>query len=1114
MQRKAAMLELSHISKSYTTGSFTQKALDDVSVAFRDCEFVSILGPSGSGKTTLLNMIGGLDHFDSGDLLIDGISTRKYKDRDWDAYRNNRIGFVFQSYNLIPHQTVLANVELALTLSGVSAQERSRRAREALEKVGLAEHADKKPSQLSGGQMQRVALARALVNNPEIVLADEPTGALDSATSVQVMDLLKEVAQDRLVIMVTHNPQLAEEYSTRIVNLKDGVVLSDTDPYDPAADLEHRAARPPRKTSMSFWTALQLSFGNLMTKKGRTFLTAFAGSIGIIGIAAILALANGANGYIRDTEEEMLTVYPLTIQGTSFDIASILSQVSGSGGDGGQGSSGDAASSSDASSGKVSEAQTITNMFKSVGKNDLKSLKAYLDGNGGDIDSYSRAIQYSYDVTPHLYLEKDDGSVVQVNPESSFTQLGMGVSSSVSSSITSQSSAFHELLDDQDLIRDQYDLVAGSWPEKEDELLVVLRPDGTIPDLDAFELGLRDHSQLDYMVSTLTQSETSESEEAAIDEDAGTSYSTDEILSSRLRLVYPSDIYSYDSQYNVWTDRSDDTDFMKSLVSQGKELKVVGIIQAKDSSSSLDPGIYYTSALTRDVMDHAAGSEIVKQQLADPATDVFTGKSFIEEAAGTSDEDIDLSNLFNVDADALKASFSFDTSKLDLDLSSLDLSGMQMPEVDVPALDLSGVDFTDIDLSGVDASKLDTQELAALIPDFSDVDIVSIISKLDIKVDQTKAQALMAELTQQYQAYMKEHPDAKVQDYFLTDACRTTIEQGVQQMVNFDEIQSQLEQELDPIVDKKVQDSIAKALKSQIVQQLASQIESQIEAKITSALTSYIQTAMAQTMGQVSTALETQLSSALQQSMDKLAGSMASALSVDTDKIRSAFSLNIDETQLRELMASMMTNGSASYDGNLEKLGYADPDTPSEIDIYPGDFDDKEQVIRILDEYNDAQTDTAKKITYTDVVGTLMQSVTRIVDMITRILIAFVSISLVVSSIMIAVITYISVLERKKEIGILRSIGASKHNVSSVFNAETVIEGLVSGVMGVAITLLASIPVNIYVYNHYAVSNIMQLTPQYALILIGISVALTFLAGLIPASKASRADPVEALRSE
>ncbi len=1106
------MLELRDISKKYVTGSFTQVALDHISVAFRDSEFVAVLGPSGSGKTTMLNVVGGLDHFDSGDLLVDGISTQRFRDRDWDAYRNNRIGFVFQSYNLIPHQTVLANVELALTLSGVSRAERRERALKALADVGLADHVDKRPAQLSGGQMQRVAIARALINDPEILLADEPTGALDSATSVQVMDLLKEVSRDRLVVMVTHNPELARQYATRIVELRDGHITSDSDPFEPGPEEERRPAKPTRKTSMSFLTAMGLSFNNLMTKKGRTFLTAFAGSIGIIGIAAILALSNGANNYIADTEEEMLTVYPLTIEGTSLDLTSVLSSVSGSGSSGG-GLDGNNTQSVEGTD-SIKESSSITNMFKSVGKNDLKSLKAYLDANGGGIDTYAHAIQYSYDVTPYLYLEKDDGSVVQVNPESSFSQLGAGVSSSITSSMTSQTSAFHELLDDTDLIKGQYNLVAGDWPTQADELLVVLRPDGTIPDLDTFELGLRDHNQLDYMVSTLTQSTTSQDEESAIDVDEGSSYPVEDILASKLKLVYPSDIYSYDSEYNVWTDRSDDDAFMQELASQGMDVKVVGIVQAKDSSSSLSPGIYYTSALTRQVMDHAAQSEIVKQQLADPATDVFTGKTFVEEAAGASDENIDLSNLFNVDGDALKASFSFDTSKLNLDLSSLDMSNMTMPQVDVTALDPSSIDFSSVDLSGIDVSQLDTQELQELMPDFSDVDWATIISNLDIKYDQSAADALMSQLTTEYQAYMQEHPDANVQDYFTSDQGRQTIETGVEKIVNFDDIQSQLEEQLGPIVDEKVSDSVAKALKSQIVQQLSSQIASQLEAQITSALTSYIQTAMTQVMTQVTTALQTQLTSAMQSSMDKLVGSLASAMSVDTDKIRSAFSLNVDETQLRELMMSMLTNSSATYEDNLTKLGYADPETPSEIDIYPGDFSDKEQIIRILDEYNDAQTDEAKKITYTDIVGTLMQSVTRIVNMISYLLIAFVSISLIVSSIMIAVITYISVLERKKEIGILRSIGASKHNVSSVFNAETVIEGLVSGVMGIAITLLVSIPVNIYVFNRYAVSNIMQLSWQHALILIGISVLLTFLAGLIPASKASRADPVEALRSE
>jgi hypothetical protein len=553
---------------------------------------------------------------------------------------------------------------------------------------------------------------------------------------------------------------------------------------------------------------------------------------------------------------------------------------------------------------------------------------------------------------------------------------------------------------------------------------------------------------------------------------------------------------------------------MQELVSQGMDVKVVGIVQAKDSSSSLSPGIYYTSALTRQVMDHAAQSEIVQQQLADPATDVFTGKTFIEEAAGASEEDIDLSNLFNVDADALKASFSFDTSKLNVDLSSLDMSTMTTPQVDVPALDLSGVDFTNVDLSGVDVSKLDTQELQELMPDFSDVDWASIISNLDIKFDQSAADALMSQLTTEYQAYMREHPDANPQDYFMSEQGRQTIETGVEKIVNFDDIQRQLKEQLDPIVDEKVSDSVAKALKSQIVQ--AACLADCVPARGPDHECPHELHPVCDDAGH---------EPGLHRASDPahfchaVEHGQARGEPCERDVCRrrqdqSAFSLNVDETQLRELMMSMLTNSSATYDDNLVKLGYADPETPSEIDIYPGNFDDKEQVIRILDEYNASQTDEAKKITYTDLVGTLMESVTRIVNMISYLLIAFVSISLIVSSIMIAVITYISVLERKKEIGILRSIGASKHNVSSVFNAETVIEGLVSGVMGIAITLAASIPVNAYVLNRYAVADIMQLSWQHAVILIGISVLLTFLAGLIPASKASREDPVEALRSE
>lgn len=1101
------MLELSHIAKSYTTDSFTQTALNDVSLAFRDCEFVSILGPSGSGKTTLLNVIGGLDHFDSGDLLIDGTSTKKYKDRDWDTYRNNRIGFVFQSYNLIPHQTALSNVELALTLSGVSKEERTQRAKEALAKVGLADHMDKKPSQLSGGQMQRVALARALVNNPEIVLADEPTGALDSQTSIRVMDLLKEVANDRLVVMVTHNPDLAQRYSTRIVRLADGEITADSDPFNPNA-APHRKARSPRKTSMSPLTALSLSFSNLMSKKGRTFLTAFAGSIGIIGIAAILALSSGARGYIHDVEEEMMTVYPLSVQATNVDVTSIMSEMN----------AGRDNKDSDEQPDTVAESESLHNMFQSVGKNDLKSLKSYLDADGGNINNYVRSIQYSYNVTPQFFATRSDGSYVQVNPETSFRQLGFGGSAS-SASMLSSTSAYHMLLDDTNLVKDKFDLVAGSWPTQEDELLVVLNQDGTLSDFDAYELGLRDHLELEGMVS-LVVSEASGSENDKTKEDYEPDdnrvYSYEDILNAHVKMVYPSDMYTYDGTYNIWTDKSNDTDFMNNLIANGKDLHVAGIVKQADSAtaSALDPGLYYTSAVTHDIMDHAEQSDIVQQQLSDPERDVFSNRSFLEEASGQDAPDFDFTSLFTVDGTALQAAFHFDPSALNLDFSSLDFSNMQMPEVDVPKLDLSSIDLSQVMVPDVKVEDLNQEELQQLMPDLSDVDLSKVLSQIHVDIDQTQAQALMSQVMAEYQQYMSDHPDASPTDYFLSDQGQQTIRQGVERMVDLNDLETQVRDALAPEIDERLTNSLSQALRSQIAQQLTSQMVQQITAQITQSLTQTLEAAFASVMQQLSQSLQAQLTQELQQNAAKLSAGMAQAISVDPNQIRNAFKLNMDEQQINEILTSMLTQRSSTLEGNLQQLGYADEASPSKIDIYPGDFDDKQAVLNILNTYNDQQSDPTERVTYTDLVGTVMQSITRIINLVSYVLIAFVSISLVVSSIMIAVITYISVLERRKEIGILRSIGASKGNIRSIFNAETIIEGFVSGVMGIIITLIITIPVNAYVLATYKVRNVMRLSWSSALILIGISILLTFLAGLIPASKAAREDPVEALRSE
>ncbi len=713
------MLELRDISKKYVTGNFTQVALDHVSVAFLDSEFVAVLGPSGSGKTTMLNVVGGLDHFDSGDLLVDGISTKRFRDRDWDAYRNNRIGFVFQSYNLIPHQTILANVELALTLSGVSRSERRERALKALADVGLADHVDKRPAQLSGGQMQRVAIARALINDPEILLADEPTGALDSVTSVQVMDLLKEVSRDRLVVMVTHNPELARQYATRIVELRDGHITNDSAPFEPGPEEERRPAKPTRKTSMSFLTALGLSFNNLMTKKGRTLMTAFAGSIGIIGIAAILSLANGVNNYINNVEEETLSAYPVQISEQSVDMASMLSSASAERSD----SSSD---DSDSPDGTVGTTPMVSNMAANVGTNDTASLKEYLDGNGGGINSQVSAIDYQYNVTPQIFLADTTNGPVQVNPESSFSSLGMG--SAGSSSMGMSTNVFSQLPGSLSLFEDQYNVKAGRWPESADELALVLDSKGKLLDLLAYDMGLRDHGELEKMVNEFVSGEAVETD------DTSATYTYDQLMSPTFSLVNASDMYSYEDSLGVWSDRSDDDEYMKSLVENGTKLHIVGVVQPKkgDRAHTLSSGIYYTKALTQQVIEAAKGSQIVQDQIANPDVDVFTGETFENEAAGNTSK-LDFSSFVTVDGTKFQSAFSFDSAALASSASNLDLSGLDLSSMDLSSITVPQMDPSELQLDTADIPQLSADDLKQLFPDLTEEQIREALSEVSVK---------------------------------------------------------------------------------------------------------------------------------------------------------------------------------------------------------------------------------------------------------------------------------------------------------------------------------------------------------------------------------------------
>ena len=1064
------MLQLKKIHKQYKTGDLVQTALDKVSLNLRDCEFVAILGPSGSGKTTLLNIIGGLDRYDSGDLIINGISTKKYTDRDWDSYRNHTIGFVFQSYNLIPHQTVLANVELALTISGVSGAERRRRATEALQKVGLGNQLHKHPTEMSGGQMQRVAIARALVNDPDILLADEPTGALDSETSIQVMELLKEVAKDRLVVMVTHNPELAHQYATRIVQLKDGVIRSDTDPFEPdAAQLAPPVHKSMGRSSMSPLTSLSLSFNNLLTKKARTLLTAFAGSIGIIGIALIISLSAGVNQYIDDTERSTLSEYPLQILSSGMDLTSMLTSGSPA-----------SASGTTAEEGMVPVRQLITQMVAGITSNDLKSLKTFLESDDCTIAEDATSIEYSYNVQPQIYREDADGSIRQVNPDSSLSSLGISSTSSTNSMMSSMmnTSVFYQLPESDELYNSQYEVKAGRWPEKYNECVAVLGADGTITDYALYALGLRDSAELDKMIQQFAQNQ---------NVDVPTDFKTyrySDFIGIQFKLVNAADRYLRDDDHNAWVDKSDDKDFMKSLVASSETLTVVGVVQPKEdaSASMLSSGIAYPATLTQHVIAAAADSQMVQDQLASPAINVMNGEPFGTEDASA----FDMSSLFRIDTDMLKSAFQFDTSKLNFDLSgAFDLDN---GSVDLGSL-LDPDDFQ-LDLDLTETPDLDMSTLTDLF------------ANMDLSVSEDKMQELAQKVLVGYKDYVIGNGILNLNkisfsQYLKSDAFKTLMNDAMGELFDQDALQAQFSEAMQTAM-------------STLMESYSSQISETLQTQLGSAM----QTAMTKLMTQMSQNIQSQM----QQSFSQLGSQMESALKIDATAFQKAIQFNMSEDDLTDLMKSAMLSSTATYDSNLQTLGYADLDAPSQIKIYPQDFDHKASVVAKLDAYNDnmrSQGADDKVIQYTDVVGTLMTSVTEIINMISNMLVAFVSISLVVSSIMIGVITYISVLERRKEIGILRAIGASKRNISEVFNAETFIIGLCSGVMGVVLSEILLIPGNMLIQKISNGTNVVARLPlNAALVLIVLATVLTILGGFIPAKGASRSDPVKALRSE
>ena len=1064
------MLQLKKIHKQYKTGDLVQTALDKVSLNLRDCEFVAILGPSGSGKTTLLNIIGGLDRYDSGDLIINGISTKKYTDRDWDSYRNHTIGFVFQSYNLIPHQTVLANVELALTISGVSGAERRRRATEALQKVGLGNQLHKHPTEMSGGQMQRVAIARALVNDPDILLADEPTGALDSETSIQVMELLKEVAKDRLVVMVTHNPELAHQYATRIVQLKDGVIRSDTDPFEPdTAQLAPPVHKSMGHSSMSPLTSLSLSFNNLLTKKARTLLTAFAGSIGIIGIALIISLSAGVNQYIDDTERSTLSEYPLQILSSGMDLTSMLTSGSPT-----------SASGTTVEEGMVPVRQLITQMVAGITSNDLKSLKTYLESDDCTIAEDATSIEYSYNVQPQIYREDADGSIRQVNPDSSLSSLGISSTSSTNSMMSSMmnTSVFYQLPESDELYNSQYEVKAGRWPEKYNECVAVLGADGTITDYALYALGLRDSAELDKMIQQFAQNQ---------NVDVPTDFKTyrySDFIGIQFKLVNAADRYLRDDDHNAWVDKSDDKDFMKSLVASSEALTVVGVVQPKEdaSASMLSSGIAYPAALTQHVIAAAADSQMVKDQLASPSINVMNGEPFGTEDASA----FDMSSLFRIDTDMLKSAFQFDTSKLNFDLSgAFDLDN---GSVDLGSL----IDPDDFQLD------LDLTEM----PDLDMSILTDLFANMDLSVSEDKMQELAQKVLVGYKDYVIGNGILNLNkisfsQYLKSDAFKTLMNDAMGELFDQDALQAQFSEAMQTAM-------------STLMESYSSQISETLQTQLGSAM----QTAMTKLMTQMSQNIQSQM----QQSFSQLGSQMESALKIDATAFQKAIQFNMSEDDLTDLMKSAMLSSTATYDSNLQTLGYADLDAPSQIKIYPQDFDHKASVVAKLDAYNNnmrSQGADDKVIHYTDVVGTLMTSVTEIINMISNMLVAFVSISLVVSSIMIGVITYISVLERRKEIGILRAIGASKRNISEVFNAETFIIGLCSGVMGVVLSEILLIPGNMLIQKISNGTNVVARLPlNAALVLIVLATVLTILGGFIPAKGASRSDPVKALRSE
>ena len=1094
------MLELRDIKKTYVTGDEKVEALKGINLKFRESEFVSILGQSGCGKTTLLNIIGGLDRYTSGDLIINGKSTKKFKDRDWDAYRNYKVGFVFQSYNLIGHQTILSNVELALTIGGISKKERKQRAIKALEDVGLKDHIHKKPNQLSGGQMQRVAIARALVNNPDIILADEPTGALDTKTSIQVMEILKKISNDKLIIMVTHNPDLAEKYSSRIIRILDGTITEDSNPITKNIE-ENEETEKIGRTSMKFWTAFRLSLNNLLTKKGRTILVAFAGSIGIIGIALVQSVSNGFQAYVDHIQEDTLTSYPLTIMQETTDVASALLSMT-------------TQENKSEESDEIKEEQYISKMLDSLSTNDLKSFKKHLEENYSEVKDDISSIKYSYSIEPSIYAIDATKKIAKLNPSNLFSS-AMGSSSMMSSF---SSSVFSQMIDDRQTLNNSYDVLAGRWPQKYDEMVIVLSERSTISDLLVYSLGFRDTEELNDIVKKIMSGE-----KVKIKNDAMT-FNYEDLMNKELKLIMPADTYKFNKKYDIYEDMSEDEKYMKKLYEKAMNLKIVGVVTAKEgvTSMALNPGVAYTSDLVDYIIEESSKTDIVKKQQKNEKIDVLSGKKFDEKK---NDLGLDFKDLMEVDTENLKNAFNI----------NIDENAMKKQTENYMKQINNAITTDTSPAKKAFSNKLNTLADGMFNSIKGEFTLDDVDKKVDNYLKSKEAQKALKELETKYvipkDVYEKAYSSllkGLLQMYvasYMTSNMENIDKSALDNMQDID--QSTLNQMQEALknaqnnnsasAEQKMNDSE----KNKSRENLKAKVDKDIKNKV---IKEYIESAAIQktidTMGKAMT--EAKMKKTVLTKVGELTAnltkSFASAFKVDQDKISKSFKMKMTEEEITRVITAMLTETETNAKINLTKFGYQDKEEPTYISFYFRSFDGKEHFKDFINLYNEkvkADGDEDREINYTDTIGILMGSVKTIVNAVTYVLIAFISISLVVSSIMIGIITYISVYERTKEIGILRAIGASKHNISSIFNAETFIIGLLSGLFGIGFTY-AVVPIINKVLHHFTGNIPLNVVFYFknAVVLVVLSVILTLIGGLIPAKAASKKDPVIALRTE